>query len=601
VIEFGPFRYDSKSRLLYRGEEEAPLPPRVVAVLESLLERPGEIVPKEEILASAWEGAFVGEDSLTQAISQLRGALGDDPGRPEYIQTIPKRGYRFIAEVAEPLGGGGSMPLGERAAVGDGARPFMSRHRTVTFGLVAVLAFLALGALAVMLSRTSEPSLAVSRPVPLTSYPGSETEPALSPDGQWVAFIADGGERGVRRLYVKSVAGGADEPRPLTDGTVHDHSPTWSPDGTRIAFVREAEGGMNEVRVVSLIGGETTHLGATYGDEEHRFGLSWSPDEDFLALVYRESPDDPNAIFLLDISTGENERVTSPPTTGDRPVGDGRPAFSPDGGSIAFIRFHGGSGGGGDLYVQPLGGDEKFLYAPPVFAWDVDWASDGEAVVMSAGTTFANSWLVSVPVDGGAPTELPFGDRAQHLSIARETGRLAYSVRLRDINIWRVSGPTAETRTPPKQWIASTFHDDFATYSPDGRKIAFVSDRDGTFELWISAADGRRAQRLTNFGHVLAPRWSPTGGRIVFHSAGPGGQSSVYTIDARGGVPVKLPFGEIDDSAPAWSADERWIYLQSQSPDDFQIWKVPLEGDEEPVHLTGGMFPREGPNGRVFY
>ena len=105
MIEFGAFRYDSESRLLYRGDKEILLPPRVVAVLESLLKRPGKIVPKEDLLASAWEGAFVGEDSLTQAISQLRQALGDDPQRPIYIQTIPRRGYRLIAAVSEPLRG----------------------------------------------------------------------------------------------------------------------------------------------------------------------------------------------------------------------------------------------------------------------------------------------------------------------------------------------------------------------------------------------------------------------------------------------------------------------------------------------------------------
>jgi DNA-binding winged helix-turn-helix (wHTH) protein len=92
MIEFGAYRYDSESRLLYRGDQEILLPPRVVAVLESLLKRPGKIVPKEDLLASAWEGSFVGEDSLTQAISQLRQALGDDPQRPTYIQTIPRRG-----------------------------------------------------------------------------------------------------------------------------------------------------------------------------------------------------------------------------------------------------------------------------------------------------------------------------------------------------------------------------------------------------------------------------------------------------------------------------------------------------------------------------
>jgi serine/threonine-protein kinase len=119
MIEFGPFRYDPEARLLCRDDDEIVLPMRVVAVLESFLKRPGRIVEKGDILASAWEGAFVGEDSLTQAVSQLRSALGDDPHRPTYIQTIPKRGYRFIAEVSQPLQSSAPVPR----PTGEGDKP----------------------------------------------------------------------------------------------------------------------------------------------------------------------------------------------------------------------------------------------------------------------------------------------------------------------------------------------------------------------------------------------------------------------------------------------------------------------------------------------
>ena len=87
MIEFGAFRCDTESRALFRGEEEVPLSPRVLAVLESLLKRPGKVVTKDAVLESAWEGAFVGEDSLSQAVSQIRSALDDDAQRPRYIQT----------------------------------------------------------------------------------------------------------------------------------------------------------------------------------------------------------------------------------------------------------------------------------------------------------------------------------------------------------------------------------------------------------------------------------------------------------------------------------------------------------------------------------
>jgi serine/threonine-protein kinase len=99
MFEFGAFRYDPESRLLYRDDEEIVLQPRVAAVLESFLKRPGKVVAKESVLASVWDNAFVGETSLAQAISSLRRQLGDDPRDPRYIETLPRRGYRLIPEV----------------------------------------------------------------------------------------------------------------------------------------------------------------------------------------------------------------------------------------------------------------------------------------------------------------------------------------------------------------------------------------------------------------------------------------------------------------------------------------------------------------------
>ena len=98
-MTFGAYHYDTEHRLLYRGGEEIMVSLRATAVLERLLEGAGRILSKDELLATAWQGAYVGEDSLTQAISQLRAALGDDARNPKYIQTVPRRGYRFIGRV----------------------------------------------------------------------------------------------------------------------------------------------------------------------------------------------------------------------------------------------------------------------------------------------------------------------------------------------------------------------------------------------------------------------------------------------------------------------------------------------------------------------
>src|SRR5919108_1511692 len=97
VVSFGPFHFDNQNRLLSKDGAEIPLPPRVLGVLELLLSRPGEIVPRRELLERVWKDAFVTDTSLAEAISFLRQALGDDPQAPRYIQTVHRRGYRFLS------------------------------------------------------------------------------------------------------------------------------------------------------------------------------------------------------------------------------------------------------------------------------------------------------------------------------------------------------------------------------------------------------------------------------------------------------------------------------------------------------------------------
>ena len=100
-VTFGPFDFDPNRRLLRKQGTEVPLPPRVLAVLELLLTRAGDVVSRQEIIDSVWKEAFVTDTSLAEAVSFLRQALGDDPQSPTYIQTVHRRGYRFLSPVSE--------------------------------------------------------------------------------------------------------------------------------------------------------------------------------------------------------------------------------------------------------------------------------------------------------------------------------------------------------------------------------------------------------------------------------------------------------------------------------------------------------------------
>src|SRR3954447_2057575 len=95
-VSFGPFAFDPENRLLWRDGSEIALPPRVIGVLEALLDRAGQVVARQDLLDRVWEDAFVTDTSLAEAVSFLRQALGDDPQSPRYIQTVHRRGYRFL-------------------------------------------------------------------------------------------------------------------------------------------------------------------------------------------------------------------------------------------------------------------------------------------------------------------------------------------------------------------------------------------------------------------------------------------------------------------------------------------------------------------------
>src|SRR3954471_12904400 len=96
AVSFGPFAFDARNGILSRDGREIPLPPRGIGVLALLLTRPGEGVPRQDLLDRVWKDAFVTDTSLAEAISFLRQALGDDPQAPRYVQTVHRRGYRFL-------------------------------------------------------------------------------------------------------------------------------------------------------------------------------------------------------------------------------------------------------------------------------------------------------------------------------------------------------------------------------------------------------------------------------------------------------------------------------------------------------------------------
>ncbi len=437
--------------------------------------------------------------------------------------------------------------------------------------------------------------------VPLTSYPGVEMQPAFSPDGNQVAFCWRGEKQDNWDIYVKLIDGSP--PLRLTTDPAPDFLPAWSPDGRRIAFLRQREQG-GDILVIPALGGPERRLAQVVGLGSVPNHLSWSPDGKFLAFADRNSPEEPVAIFLLSVETGEKRKLTSPPS---HLAGDYYPVFSPGSLTLAFIR---GDGFGKNfvhlLALDTTGAPREEPRQVTFGEWPfrgMDWMPDGKSVVVSAATGGHDGlWRVR---DSGGPAEfLGFGESAQGPSVARQGNRLVYEQRLADLNIWRIGGmASGASAASPVEFIASTKRDLSPQFSPDGKKIAFVSNRTGYHQVWVSDEDGSNAHAVTSFStpSLGSPRWSPDG-RVISFDVNQEGNWDVWSVAADGGAPRRLTTDRASDVRSSWSQDGRWIYFGSNRGGRWQIWKMPPTG-EPAVQVTrnGGEEPFESPDGRYLY
>jgi Tol biopolymer transport system component len=290
--------------------------------------------------------------------------------------------------------------------------------------------------------------------------------------------------------------------------------------------------------------------------EVSRSQPAWSADGKSVAIVDRTSPQAPLSIFLLSVETGEKKQLTSPPVG----YGDRSPALSPDGRMLAFTRMF--SLQSKDIFVLPIGGNGAPSGEPRRLTFDqrnvldLDWTPDSHSILFSSNRDGGRRlWRVSVdPTVSDQPQRLSVGtEDACSPSIPRQGSpdatRLVYAQQIQDTNIWRVEGPFSPVRASvtggtgsPVKLIASTRKDTSPQFSPDGKRIAFASDRSGNEEIWVCDSEGRNSVQLTSFGGppVGTPRWSPDGRRIVFDSM-PDGRRDIYVIRAEGGRLAALP------------------------------------------------------------
>jgi len=339
--------------------------------------------------------------------------------------------------------------------------------------------------------------------------------------------------------------------------------------------------------------------------------MAWTPDARSLVVSEMTSPICAS-LFVISIATGQKTRLTSPP---EPSIGDGWPAVSPGGSTVAFARYSQDTSA--NIYLLPMtGGEPRQVTADKASIFGLAWATETELVFSSDRGGSSRLWRVSAQPSATPPiAELDVaGEDARFPSFSRSgfglPTRLAYQRFVENLDIRRAEivgeGTPQHALKSSQPFIASTKSDDHPRYSPDGTKIAFVSRRSGTQEVWWCASDGSNPVRLTSMEGpiVVGPQWSPDGRRIAFFaSTGRAGSYVTYVTDATGGRPSRLTRSEGElEALPAWSRDGRSVYLTSSRSGSLQIWKMPIAGGS-PVQLTrgGGAEASESPDGRIIY
>jgi eukaryotic-like serine/threonine-protein kinase len=484
--------------------------------------------------------------------------------------------------------------------------PAKEPERTVTWRQpqlwLPILAVFLLGMGAIgwfLFGRKDSPEFADLSIQPLTSQGGWEASPALSPDGQSIAFTWSEKLDGIRQIYVKPVVG--TEPVRLTHSQTEGNigSLVWSRDGDQIAFERW-QGSTSAIYSIARAGGdEKKILDLTSANPSST--IDWSPDGTQLAFSQAMPGSDRLAVYLFNIQTREKRKLTSPPS---EDWGDWDPKFSPDGLTIAFKRVT--SFWTDDLYLVPAaGGAPSRLTANRRGIWGHAWVSDGRSLIVSCqrGSTLFGLWRFPLRPHAQPERVTQGGIDAVAPATGRKTRQLAWVNQLWDLNIYRVSLFGAGG---PSKLIASTLRDQGATYSLDGR-IAFISDRSGSREIWLAKSDGSNQVPVTHFNgpYLDHLQWSPDGRRLAFDSR-LHGRSDILALDCdldgmRCGEPQRLTT-EVPAEAPSWSAHGEFVYFALNREGRWDIWKQPVVGGR-PMQVTrnGGYVSHESPDGKWLY
>jgi Tol biopolymer transport system component/DNA-binding winged helix-turn-helix (wHTH) protein len=589
AVRFGEFEADLYRQTLSITGVRIKLQNQPFQVLELLIRRAPDVVSRDEIRRHVWgDGIHIdATQSISFCIRQIRSALGDTSSGARFIETLPKQGYRFIAQVeAVP-----ASPLSSEAPGIQNSQPPVKRRRRLLLSVAVLIATVVIGGIWGRLLKRDAIS-GVAEISPVTTYPGNEREPSLSPDGRQVAFSWEGDRGDNRDIYIVPV--GEQHPLRLTSAPEEDAFPAWSPDGKHIAFIRRYGGTRTDIMLISVLGGPERKL------REIRLSpwmiertLAWSPDGKWLCFTDEVGASANHLLFFLSLETGAVRRLSS---GHDVAFGDFSPAFSPDGRWLAFSRFTDVSNS--ELLVQRLSPDLTLQGSPLVVEragihpTSPVWTPDGRQVLFLDRSRIMRAKL-------GSPAQ-PFyasSNAFSELTLGGPEPRLLASLQNQKAEIWTIplAARGLKTAGPAQRIVPSSAGETLPRFSPDGRWLAFSSTRSGNSEIWLANADGTNPRQLTHTAAYIAgfPRWSPDSRFLTFHARIPT-YPQIYVVRLADEMLTQITHSKPGFTTPSWSLDGSTIYATAGEDGDIQIYQLPVQGGA-PKPLWNGSEPIEAP------
>jgi DNA-binding winged helix-turn-helix (wHTH) protein/Tol biopolymer transport system component len=538
IVRFSTFEVNLQTGELRKQGHRLKLQEQPFQVLAALLERPGELVTREELRSKLWPAeTFVDFDhGLNAAIKRLRDALGESADTPMFIETMARRGYRFVAPV-----NGCSVP----DRIGVAAAHVRTKSSFVRLWVaVALLSPIVIGAAVWAIWRfLFRPTEAIERKLTANSWENPVSSAAVSPDGKYIAYADNTG------IYLKLIRTGETHSMPLPPN-FSAWVDSWSPDGAHLLVTRKEQPGKPSLWSISVFGGSPRKLA------EDAAGGSLSPDGSHIAFLRADiSYDNYDLLYGREewvMRSDGTDQLKAASQSADTSVG--APSWSPDGKRIAYVRTNQGWARGTssvelndwrNAHAERLFSDRRLGAA-------LLWRSDGRiayALDEDDPPNHQNSsvWMVSPHQSLNDPT------LAVHLT--QGTGEISQFTESADGRVlvlrrsdWQSTVYIGTMAADGASLLATrrlTLEDSEAypfSWTPDSKAVLFSSNRNGTFAIFIQEINQPLAENLaTGPDLLMQARLTPDGSEILFISVpkfpGPENPSSIFAIPIRGGTP----------------------------------------------------------------